>query len=330
MAWLAEIGFVLDALYLHVIRKRLAYGYGILCLFLAILAIFFIPASGFPQGVVFTVPPDASFRETSRRLEEYDIVGWEFMFRALARVTLSDDDVRSGRYLFSKPEGMAVVLWRLVNGDSGIPSVRVTFPEGITVREMGAVLKEKFPALDTDAFIAAALPYEGYLFPDTYDFYADVTPEEIVARMRDRFAEAALPLYERSASDESLERIIIMASILEKETKLGSDRAVVSGILWNRIEDGMGLQVDAVFGYIKGIPTYHPSGDDLEIDSPYNTYKYRDLPPGPIGNPGADAIEAALAPAPTSYVYYLFGNDGQMHYAETFEGHKENKERYLR
>ena len=133
-----------------------------------------------------------------------------------------------------------------------------------------------------------------------------------------------------SVCDEGKERVVTMASILEKETKVGEDRAVVSGILWKRVSIGMALQVDAVFGYIHNTDTYHPSLDDLEVDSPYNTYRNPDLPPGPIGNPGIDALRAALSPVSSKYLYYLSGKDGTVHYAETFEGHKKNRELYLR
>lgn len=339
LAMLRNPGFVFDALYMHAVRKRLEYGCALAAIALALAAVLFVPAFGFPKGAVLEVPADASFRETASRLKEQGIIGSELLFRALARVTSADRDTRSGRYLFEHPQGMAVVLWRLSAGDYGIPAVRVTFPEGITARDMALILGEKLPALDTDAFLRLATPYEGYLFPDTYHFYADATPEGIIERMRSRFDEVwsevrsgAQGYYEDGAPTplEPKERIVIMASILEKETKPGEDRNIVSGILWDRIAYGMPLQVDAVFGYIKGIDTYHPSGEDLEIDSPYNTYLHRDLPPGPIGNPGRDALESAHYPQLTRYSYYLTGNDGRMHYAETFEEHKANKERYLR
>ncbi|MBP9816793.1 MAG: endolytic transglycosylase MltG, partial [Candidatus Pacebacteria bacterium] len=103
----------------------------------------------------------------------------------------------------------------------------------------------------------------------------------------------------------------------------------VSGILWNRIELGMPLQVDAVFGYIQDTQTYSPSFDDLEIESPYNTYRNKGLPPGPIANPGVNSILAAVTPTKTEYLYYLTGRDGKMYYAETFEAHKANRARYL-
>ena len=180
--------------------------------------------------------------------------------------------------------------------------------------------------------------YEGYLFPDTYEFSPDVSAADVVTRMRLRFKEIWTEIEQDMANaspdqlraEDSLPRIVTMASLLEKETKPGPDRALVSGILWHRVDIGMALQVDAVFGYIKSVDTYHPSGKDLDIDSPYNTYRHKDLPPGPIGNPGKDALRAALMPKESSYLYYLSDRDGAVHYAKTFEEHKANKEAYLK
>ena len=132
-----------------------------------------------------------------------------------------------------------------------------------------------------------------------------------------------------AASGHSFSDIIIMASLIEREARRSEDRRMVAGVLWNRIKKGMPLQVDAVFGYIYGRTTYSPSFDDLKIDSPYNTYKYAGLPAGPICNPGLDAIEAALHPAETKYLYYLTGRDGLMRYATTYALHKANIAKYL-
>lgn len=123
--------------------------------------------------------------------------------------------------------------------------------------------------------------------------------------------------------------VIIMASILEGEA-LPKDRQVVAGILWKRLSIGMPLQVDATFRYINGKGTYDLTADDLKIDSPYNTYIHKGLPPGPISNPGIDAISASLNPIPTKYLYYLTEKDGTIHYAKTFTEHIANKNKYLK
>lgn len=289
--------------------------------------LFLLAPSHFPTGKIITIQEDASFEETVRMLETEHVISSPFLFKVFARIGQADRGIQAGRYIFSEPLGVSSVLHRLVNGISGIPTVRVTFPEGVTVLQMAKIMTEKLPDFDSARFISLATKDEGYLFPDTYDFPQDSTPEDVRTRLLKRFNEVF-------ASDTTLDRsfddIVIMASLLEKETRTPEERRIVSGILWKRIDMGMALQVDAVFGYIKGIDTYHPSGKDLDIDSPYNTYKYPGLPPGPIANPGEDSLRAALEPTKTEHLYYLTGNDGVMYYARTFEEHKKNKEKYLR
>ncbi len=120
-----------------------------------------------------------------------------------------------------------------------------------------------------------------------------------------------------------------MASLLEKEARTYDVRRTIAGILWNRIDADMPLQVDAVFGYIKGTKTFHPSYADLDIESPYNTYRNKGLPPGAIGNPGIEAIRAAATPLETKYFFYLTDREGVMRYARNFEGHVRNRALYL-
>ncbi|PIP73278.1 MAG: hypothetical protein COW88_02715 [Candidatus Lloydbacteria bacterium CG22_combo_CG10-13_8_21_14_all_47_15] len=129
---------------------------------------------------------------------------------------------------------------------------------------------------------------------------------------------------------ESVHDVVVMASLLEKEARTMETREVIAGILWKRLKDGMPLQVDAVFPYINGKNTFQLSLEDLQVDHPYNTYTRKGLPPGPIANPGLDAIIAAINPEDTPYYFYLSDKEGMMHYARTFDGHLANKARYLR
>lgn len=130
-------------------------------------------------------------------------------------------------------------------------------------------------------------------------------------------------------SGRTLNEIITMASLIEEEANTKESRRIISGILWQRIKQGMRLQVDAVFPYIMNKFSLQLTKEDLMDDSPYNTYRYAGLPPGPISNPGWDSIYAAIYPAKTSYLYYLSDREGNMYYAKTFEEHKANKAKYL-
>jgi UPF0755 protein len=323
--------FIIEALQLHLARKKRVYGVLVSVLIVFIYGLFFLAPPQFPVGKVITISEDASTAATIEQLKDENIIGSEIVLKALLRITGSDRNIHAGKYLFSEPVGVGTVYYRITNGVSGIPVVRVTFPEGVTAREMGEILKTRIKGYDSETFVSLAKPYEGYLFPDTYALYGDISPQDLIELLRETFVLKTKDLQEEVAtSGHSLEEIVIMASLLEKEAKSTEDRQIVSGILWSRIRGEMALQVDAVFGYIKNQDTYHPSLDDLEVDSPYNTYLHRGLPPGAIANPGLDALLAALRPIETDYVYYLTGTDGTMHYAETFEEHKANRERYLR
>src|SRR5262249_16200081 len=153
-------------------------------------------------------------------------------------------------------------------------------------------------------FVAIASSSEGYLFPDTYNFSPGSDTRSVLKALTDNFNRKLNPLEPAIAtSTHSLGDIITMASLVEKEARTTENRKLVAGVLWNRLAKGMPLQVDAVFGYIKNRDTYSPSLDDLKIESPYNTYLHKGLPPTPIDNPGLDSITAALYPTKSNYLY---------------------------
>jgi UPF0755 protein len=204
--------------------------------------------------------------------------------------------------------------------------VRVTIPEGLNSFEIARLLKKSLGEFDEQAFARSAAKEEGHLFPETYFFLPGTPAQSIIDAMTAEYRTRIQP-YEGEiiASGRSVDEIITMASVIEKEARKFETMKIVSGILWERIQRGMPLQVDAVFGYILGKSGYAPSFADLKIESPYNTYINRGLPPGPIANPGINSIEAALRPTKTAYIYYLTGRDGKMYYAKTFEQHVANR-----
>ena len=188
MQLLSYVPFIYEALYLHFIRRIRVYVSAVILVFVVLpLGVLFLPTYGFPHGILVTVEDDASFGETALMLEDNHIVSSATLLKALGRITGSDREVRAGRYVFDTPIGVAEVLYRLTHGITGVKAVRVTFPEGITVREMGEILTRAIPSFDAERFVREAKPYEGYLFPDTYDIFVDSTPEEITTRMRTRF-----------------------------------------------------------------------------------------------------------------------------------------------
>ncbi len=293
-----------------------------------LLFIIFVSApTDFPVGTVVLVEEGSSISRVAETLERVDAITSGIIFKIAARAY---GGVQAGSYALEKRESAVTLARRLAHGETGLTPISVTIPEGATLREVLGILETEVPDFDSQAFAKLVEDKEGYLFPDTYLFFRGSPASVVAARFKERYEEQVAPLRgEIQASGHTEHEVLTMASILEKEARLFETKQTVAGILWKRIEIGMPLQVDAVFGYIYGRPTFSPTFDELEVDSPYNTYKYRGLPPGPIGNPGLESIRAALQPVESPYLYYLTGVDGRMHYARTFEQHIDNR-RFLR
>lgn len=236
--------------------------------------------------------------------------------------------MKAGEYYMSQAQSTFVIAWRVFHGDYDVETVRLTIPEGFTVEKIAKLFDEKFPLFVKADFLANAS--EGFLFPDTYFVPITSTASSIIKLLRDNFDRRIAPFMpDIEASGHSLKEIVIMASIVENEAKTLEDREVVAGILWRRLELGAPLQVDASFAYVNGKTTQDLTLDDLKIDSPFNTYLYRGLPPQPISNPGLESIDATLHPTKTAYFYFLTGDDGKMHYSKDFDEHVDKKLKYI-
>lgn len=314
------------------IRRYERWVIGGVLLLCVIIGFWLISAPGnFPRNSLITIPAGSSAQSFGRILAENHYIRSEFLFRAFAHLTGFDHRLDTGAYAFTKPESLPVMLWRIEKGEHGIAPIRVTITEGMTRFDIAATLDAALPGFDSNAFLSESSTSEGYLFPETYFFMPGDAPDTIVSRLTAQFASSTASIAsDIAASKHSEHDIVIMASILEREARTPEDMRVVAGILWNRIKNGMPLQVDAAFGYAHEENGYTPTAADLGSDSPYNTYRNRGLPPTAISNPGLAALTAAANPATTTYVYYLTGTDGKMHYAVTFDQHKANKAKYLK
>lgn len=291
----------------------------------------FAAPSDFVPGTTVQIERGMSAPQISVVLGDSRIIAHPVLFRALLRITGESGNVQTGLYMFDNPQNLFSVMYRLVAGVYGISPARITFIEGVTLREAAALVASALPGISADDFLAITKGQEGYLFPDTYFFQPGIDAASVATSMRSNFDVKIESLAsDITRSGRSLSDLVTMASIIEKEARTSEDMRTVSGILWNRIALSMPLQVDAVFGYIFNRNTYSPSPTDLRVDSPYNTYTHVGLPPGPINNPGLEALTAAINPAKTEYLYYLTGNDGLMHYATTYAGHQSNLRKYLR
>ena len=286
--------------------------------------------SSFPSGEIYTIDEGATISEVVEDLHKKDIIRNPLLAKVFAKIFGGDRGVLAGQYYLNFRADAISLMYRFSNGVFGIKPIRVTIFEGFTSYQIGDLLDDILEDFDRDSFVRRAEAKEGYLFPDTYYFLPTANPGEILFEMEMTFDERIVELEEEIAEfGMPLEDVLIMASLIEREARRTEVRQKIAGILWKRIEIGMPLQVDAVFGYINERETYNPSFEDLEIDSPYNTYENKGLPPGPISNPGLDAIFATVNPIESNYLFYLTGRDGVTRYAETFEGHKENRRLYL-
>ena len=281
--------------------------------------LFFMSApKNFPSGQAVMIEKGIGLAEISGKLKEAGLVRSKYAFALYARAFGKSKKIKYGKYLFNEPVSVFTLTSRLAKGEFGFKPVKVVIPEGLTVKEI-AELFIAFENFDKKEFLEKTKDLEGYLFPDTYLFLPSAETDQIIGTMEDNF---------KNKVGGVEKDIVIVASLIEKEVPDSDDRKIVSGILWKRLKIGMALQVDAVFPYITG--KQKVLSDDLKIDSPYNTYLYKGLPPGPIANPGLDAIETARNPKESPYLYYLSGKDGKTHFAKTFAEHLRNKEKYLR
>jgi len=294
-----------------------------------------------PGGASVVVREGDGVAEIARRLETAGVVRSALLLRARSRLTGRDRTIQPGTYRFETATDMGTLLERLA---AGVEPVEVTIPEGLTVREIADLLAarglggaESFRCLasDPDFLLAAGVPgpqLEGYLFPDTYRFVPQVDASEIletmVRRFHDRFD---ADRYRRAAARRlSVNQVITLASIIEKETGKASERPLIAAVFANRLRIGMPLQSDPTVIYAMPEFDGNLTRADLARPSPYNTYVTGGLPPGPIANPGLAAIDAALAPADSLALYFVSRNDGSHEFSATLAEHNRAVARYQR
>lgn len=296
---------------------------------------------------VITVDEGATFVNVASDLEAHGIAN-AFWIRLYAKL-FDSSTLYPGTYTIFTGSSYEDVLATLHESQSSV--VRVTIPEGFSLVQMGERIHALLPSVSTedwaaatsatsalasDSFaIAAGKPagvdLEGYLFPDTYEFEKTATAEDIATIML-RTMESRMASIGGATGDAAgmtTHEILTLASIVEKEVRTAETMKNVADIFLKRLDIGMALQSDATINYIIGGDDPSPTYADLEVNSPYNTYKNPGLPPGPISAPGANALSAVLHPTHNNYYYFLTTDDGRIYYAETYEEHLRNKARYL-
>ncbi|MBN2057638.1 MAG: endolytic transglycosylase MltG [Candidatus Saganbacteria bacterium] len=296
---------------------------------------------------------DSTF-DVQKKLEHQGILKPYSTFAFAARLLGLSRQLQAGEYEFSPSEKLLTVLLRLKRGDVVEPEIRrvkITFPEGTSIYKMGEILRknnvsdpDKFQQLVKEGIteglrkehwvIFKYLPtesLEGFLYPDTYWFYENATVDQIVEAMVSRFEEMVLPFWDKAKADTkyTLFEILTLASIVEKEAADPKERPIISSVFHNRLNIKMALDSCSTIKYALERPTKIVYYDQLEVDSPYNTYKNRGLPPGPICNPGIDSIKAAVYPAKTKYFYFVAKNDGSHIFSKTFAEHQRARAKAL-
>lgn len=281
----------------------------------------------FPVNKIITIEKGATLKQIAANFKQENLIRFPILFDVLIRWTGHETDIKAGKYVFNRPFSIIGLALRLINGDYGIPAVKITIPEGSTIRDINKI----FLNAGFENFEIKNKELEGYLFPDTYFFLMNNDSEEIITKMKENLETKTAKLEnEIKAQNRTFRQILTMASLLEKEAPKTEDRKIISGILWKRLDKKMPLQVDATLDYALGKNTFELTADDLKTDGPYNTYTRIGLPPTPICNPGLDAILAAIHPEESPYWYYLSDKDGNIYYSKTFEEHITKKQKYLK
>lgn len=314
--------------------RLLCTGAGVVAAFLFLIHVLVAAPGTFPEGVILNVEKGETISGISKSLSQMGAIKSESVFKIFLSVFGGSRGLMAGEYLMEEDQNAITLAYRFSRGRYDLKHVRVTIPEGFSSLEIADVLgsEPKFTKLDIEEFERLSAPKEGYLFPDTYFLLPNITaPEAIDAMLKNYEARVRELASEFSLFGRTESEIIKMASIIEEEARTDESRRIIAGILWKRLDEGMPLQVDAAFAFVNGKKdSALLTLDDLKIESPFNTYANKGLPPTPISNPGLAAIKATMSPIETKYYYYLSDKEGNMHYAITHDEHVANKDKYLR
>jgi len=306
---------------------------------------FYRPMKTRPNTVVFEVEKGQTAKEIALNLKKNGIIKKTWPMLVGYRIFFSAQSLKAGEYALAIPDSPKNILHVLSEGNVYLHSI--TIPEGLIIEEIaefldfeGFVPKQDFLTNAADPSHISSLDRdatdcEGYLFPETYRFAKGTSSEEIVTAMVFQFHKVFTQDWAARAAElgMSIRDVVILASLIEKETSLSSEKSLVSAVFHNRLNLGMKLDCDPTIIYaLKREGGYNGRllTKDLKFDTPFNTYLYSGLPPGPIANPGRDSLEAALYPADEKFLYFVSRNDGSHHFSQTFREHQNAVNKYQR
>lgn len=292
------------------------------------------------NNITIKIPSGSSTAKIAELLEHNSLIKNKYIFRLIVRMKDVDGKLKAGEYLLNNKMDLYQIIDVLVKGN---PKETVTFtiPEGYELSQIAEKLsnenlvnKEKFLELCNNVSLfkerfdflnklPEGLSLEGYLFPDTYEIYKDAKEEEIINKMLARFEQIYNDEIKKKAEELKLtmNEVITLASIIEREAKLDMERPLISAVFHNRLKKGWLLQSCATVQYVLGERKEKLTYDDLKIDSKYNTYLYKGLPPGPIASPGLKSIKAAIEPANVDYLFFVANEDGSHTFSRNFNEH---------
>ncbi|KOA20488.1 cell division suppressor protein YneA [Clostridium homopropionicum DSM 5847] len=286
---------------------------------------------------------DTLFNVVSK-LKEKELIKNEFLFKVYIKNNNLNTNIKPGEYYLNSDTSIRNFVEMLNKGSKESTLLKVTIPEGYDIKQIAKLMEEK-GIISSEEFINSCKKYktpnyikssskvkyalEGYLFPDTYEFNKNVTGKEIIDKMLNQFQLVVRNIEKESNKKiDDMQKIITIASIIEKEARVDEDRAKISSVIYNRLDKNMMLQVDATVLYALEEHKNKLTYDDLKIKSPYNTYVTNSLPPGPICSPGVESIKAALFPEKTNYVFYVLEDDKKHFFTNNYNDFLKAKERY--
>jgi len=316
---------------------------GTVLLLLFFFIIFWFPNSFESSPQIITVSKGQTFTALAESLHSHGIIRSAFTFKIAGKLLGNTHKMRIGKYSFVTGVSNLEILNDIEGGLSTINS-KVTIHEGLRVKQIAKILRReigvdtlKFIRLMRDTSLIGIYPHssptlEGYLMPDTYEFYWQEDEEVVLKRLIAEFREFFVDSLQRRAKQlrMTLNEVLTMASIVEGEAIYDDERPIIAGVYYNRLRIRMPLQADPTVQYAIADVPRRLSFDDLKIQSPYNTYLKRGLPPGPINNPGRASILAALYPEKHKYLYFVSDANGRHRFAKNYEEHQRNVRLYRR
>ncbi len=295
------------------------------------------------EAQLINIPAGSTPQKIADILTEKKVIVTPWQFRIKVKLMNAEHKLQAGLYSFSAADDIGIIIEKLAEGKVAVyDDIRVTIPEGRKITVIAELLESKNVISSAEDFLEAVNEYlpdypylpqsqgkmlfrlEGYLFPDTYDFFLQSEPKAVIDKLIKRFDQQIYKLYEESnyQGKLSFHELLTLASIVEKEAVLGEERATIAGVFYNRLKINQALESCATVQYVLKEHKEVLLFEDLKIESPFNTYKYASLPPGPISSVGQASFKAVLEPEKHDYLYFHAIGGGKHHFSKTFAEHQ--------